>query len=99
MTEPAGAKNIYLCDHCGYEIVTVNVDEGTTPMLIACQVKTGSPEVRCHGTMCSVWYRVSQDTRPTHEWYQPSPKWARRKGEAMLDHVRRGGLVLREIEE
>lgn len=46
----------------------------------------------------STMYRGAEHLEPTHEWYKPSIKWARRKGPAMLDHVRRGGLVLREIE-
>lgn len=90
MSESVGRMNAYSCTVCGGRITTVNVDEGTTPMFLRCAVKPG-----CKGTMQSHGYKVDQSTKPTHEWFRPSLRQARRQGPDMVDHVARGGLDLR----
>lgn len=92
MSEAAGLVNNYTCRACGGRIVTVNRVEGTTPFLVECRVKPG-----CQGLMQSGFYRCDQAEAPTHEWYLPSLKWARRQGPDMLEHVKQGGLDLRPI--
>lgn len=89
-----GDRNAYVCERCGEAMITVDRDEGTTPMMLFCRFGG------CSGMMKSMMYRLPPDLadrEPTHEWYKPSLKWARRQGPAMLDHVQRGGLALREI--
>ena len=84
--------NIYTCDDCGQHIVTKDVDNGTTPFLIGCKGTFG-----CTGKMCSSFYRVWDPQckmRWTHEWYAPSifqTDW----NAGVLEHVRKGGLLLR----
>lgn len=83
-----GDINQYTCKTCGKHIVTVDRDDGTTPFMIACQ---RSPA--CPGPMASHAYRVSQDLRPSHEWYKPVGKVK----PAYRHHVAMGGLLLRPI--
>lgn len=81
--------NGYLCRKCLQTTYTIDIVEGVTPFMIDCPA-CGA------GVAVSLMYRVPTGVVPTHEFYRPSEKWARRKGPDMLDHVRRGGLVLRE---
>lgn len=95
MTEAAGAVNVYVCRTCKGRIVTKNRQEGTTPFMTGCHA---TPD--CKGTMQSMGYRVNQDEVPTHEWFRPVTtgerrRWLRDPGTA--EHVRMGGLVLREV--
>ncbi|MGX9389778.1 hypothetical protein ACWX0K_10870 [Nitrobacteraceae bacterium UC4446_H13] len=84
-----GKKNIYTCDTCGGHIVTVDIDAGVTPFMIACKVAE-----TCEGTMRSSLYRVfDQSMRASHEWYRPAPPEALTGSQ--LDHVMMGGLLLR----
>jgi hypothetical protein len=92
MSEAAGKINNYVCRECSGRIVTVNRDDGTTPFRLLCRVRYG-----CMGLMQSTFYRCDQSEPPTHEWFKPSLKWARRKGPDMLQHVKMGGLALRDV--
>jgi hypothetical protein len=85
-----GRINVYTCQACAGSIVTVDSDEGVTPMFLDC--RAGG---RCAGRMVSAGYRCDQSLPPTFEWYRPSLKAARRMGPAMLQHVEMGGLALR----
>ena len=93
MTEPLKAemrdkKNIYTCKICGKYIVTIDMDEGVTPMFLNCRATRD-----CHGTMVSHMYRVPQNIDPDWEWHKPidlsglSPD--------MREHVELGGLCIR----
>ena len=90
MTENKDALNQYTCDRCGGFITTIDVDKGVTPMFLGCRATPG-----CVGRMTSHMYRVQGSPTPTHEWFRPSLKNARRQGPDMLDHVKRGGLDIR----
>lgn len=92
MSEAAGKVNNYVCRDCRGRIVTVSRVEGTTPFLVECRVKPG-----CKGLMQSSLYRCEQTESPTHEWFRPSLKEAKRQGPDMLHHVRQGGLDIRPI--
>lgn len=87
---PKGKKNQYTCKECFGVITTVDLDEGTTSMFLACRVTEG-----CAGRMVSSMYQVDQDLAPTHEWYTPSKL---PKGE-MRQHVKMGGLLIRPVTE
>lgn len=83
-----GRKNIYVCDDCEAQLITIDRDEGTTPFMTACPV--------CNGMTVSKCYRVPQDIVPTHEWYRPDTNEYRTiKNPGTLDHIDRGGLILR----
>jgi hypothetical protein len=103
--------NVYRCQY-GCNTVTVDVDEGVTPFMIKCRAKSRpdrplrpeltGPNGECVGTAQSNMYprgpRPSWIGEPTHEWYLPTIKEAKklnRKYPGMLEHVEQGGLNLR----
>lgn len=86
-----GKKNKYICDSCGGEIITVDLDDGVTPAFLRCKISDD-----CRGTMHSSWYRV-KTTRPAqYEWFKPASLKGYSRG--MKQHIEMGGLVLRKIE-
>jgi hypothetical protein len=92
-----GQKNTYTCRGCGFRIVTIDVDEGVTPMMLGCRSGT-----KCRGTMMSSMYRPPDpEAPPTHEWYKPAPAemvaklLSREWGHGTAAHVAQGGLMLR----
>lgn len=87
-----GAINTYVCHHCRAHIVTRDLDEGTTAMLVKC-VKPG-----CNGTMHSNFYSVDQKLIPTHEWYKPADSERAKLNFVVQGHVLNGGLLLRPIQ-
>lgn len=86
--------NGYICtsDDCKRVTITVDVDDGVTPFMIRCP--------GCKSTAVSCMYPTSGPVPPvesaTLEWYKPDEKEMRRMHPANLDHVRRGGLLLRK---
>jgi hypothetical protein len=101
-------KNIYNCSVCKRHIITVDRDEGTTPMFIACRVD-GEPtdsKNTCTGQMASMGYPSPEtwpewiaEAPPTWEWYMPDRTEFRTFEQGMREHISKGGLVLRKIEE
>jgi hypothetical protein len=100
MSTPAGSINAWKCDTCGRLTVARHVDDGVTPMFLACRA---SGEVgTCDGRAVSAGY--PPPPIPSHitdrlewEWYTPSKRELRRLDVGMQDHVRNGGLVIRRI--
>lgn len=107
-----GRLNAYWCESCNGYIVTIDIDEGVTPMFLACRVKgdPADPGNDCRGRMHSMMYpalpwpatdgfNTAIPTVPTWEWYKPDAqemKRYRRRGDAeTIEHVRKGGLLLR----
>ena len=105
-----GRCNAYWCDSCHGYIVTVDRDEGVTPMFLACRVK-GDPRAPgnpCAGQMRSMMYPKQPwpatdgygnaiPTTPTWEWYAPDAAERAALDDASLEHVEKGGLLLRQI--
>jgi hypothetical protein len=86
-----GKKNIYTCEACHGHIVTVDVDEGVTPFMLTCKAHE-----RCSGTMLSSLYCVyDQSMAASHEWYRPASTADLSPG--LLEHVLKGGLLLRPV--
>lgn len=94
-----GCFNVYRCPD-GHLTVTKDVDDGVTPMFLACRhdgttdcgqraVSAGYPEGPMPAELLERFETYG------FEWYAPTVKWARRKGTEMLAHVQKGGLVLR----
>jgi len=90
--ETKGQINIYTCDTCRGEIVTINRNEGVTPAFLSCNTTRS-----CPGTMASQWYHVPQDLTPDWEWFMPDRKEWRNYSRAMVKHFQMGGLDLRKI--
>lgn len=81
--------NVYACLECGLELITRDADEGVTPFALPCD--------GCAHVMYSSFYRVPQSLTPTHEWYKPDD--LSELDDFTQEHVKLGGLVLREIEK
>ncbi len=85
--------NIYTCDLCFEHIVTVDSVEGTTPFQTNCKATEG-----CKGSMQSSFYRVFDvRMKPSHEWYKPDAEECVVLHRYALEHVSKGGLLLRKI--
>lgn len=89
-----GDVNGYRCKTCGQITTTVHVDQGVTPMFLACRATEG-----CDGTAVSFGYQAPADRlpAPSFEWYRPTGRELARMSAAMVDHVAQGGLVLRPV--
>ncbi len=82
-------KNLYNCKQCGSAIVTIDKDQGTTPMTIRCKdCKTG--------VMYSFMYNVPSIIVPSHQWYRPEDLSVLSLAEKT--HVKNGGLLLKKIQ-
>lgn len=93
-----GRENVYTCKRCGGFTVTIDVDDGVTPMFIEC--RTPPPGAgACNGTAASAMYppgpRPPNIPPPAWEWYRPLPEEVARLTMGMADHVEQGGLLLR----
>jgi hypothetical protein len=97
MRDSEARRNAYVCRKCVGVIVTVDRDEGVTPMFLRCRATKD-----CTGQMVSCMYRVNEVMKippePTWEWYAPNHAERRKLTPEMLDHVEKGGLLIREIQ-
>lgn len=88
-----GRKNIYICSK-GDKTITVDKDQGVTPMFIECRA---GDEV-CKERASSSFYQVDQSVSPDWEWYKPDAEEMAKLDGHTLDHVKQGGLLIRKIE-
>lgn len=86
--------NLYVCMECRKSICTIDRDEGVTPMFLNCRATPG-----CRGTMHSAGYpeEMPEYSLPTWEWYRPDEKVILRMTPEMQEHIRSGGLDLRQV--
>lgn len=101
MAEAKGAINVYICNRHGHPTVTRNADTGTTPYMIACPAcrELGIRPLSANNLLSgleaySSHYRCPQDLEASHEWYRPES--VEDLDVATAEHVRAGGLLLRE---
>lgn len=93
------AINGYGCGVCKGQVMTVDMDRGTTPMYMGCKATEG-----CHGTMASFGYPSTPPPKDFHtlvkvfEWYRPETNGLGffHEDQVVDEYVRRGGLLLRE---
>lgn len=52
-----GRKNMYQCQDCHGQIVTLDIVDGTTPFMLACHVTP-----KCTGMMTSAFYQCEQNS-------------------------------------
>lgn len=89
-----GKKNIYKCDD-GHLTVTIDRDDGVTPFMTTCTYTGCGKMARSH-----MYHAQCQVFEPTHEWYRPTERqMSKEKRPGVIDHVKRGGLLLRAITE
>ena len=84
--------NIYSCDSCHQLIITIDIDEGTTPAFLNCRTTKD-----CLGTMHSHGYTVKKFV-----WFTPDPDIKDYLGkflydEGMREHIKMGGLDIKEL--
>jgi hypothetical protein len=88
----SGRYNAYLCDKCDKGYLTIDINEGTTPMFAPCYATYG-----CNGIAHSAGY--PEGDPPKHlgeaiiQWYKPTVEEFRKLSHEMQEHVRKGGLV------
>jgi len=93
----AGAVNAWRCPTCGGLTVAVHVDDGVTPMFLACRRTSG-----CRGMAVSSGYPTTPVPPQVidllaWEWFRPTGRALRKLGVEMQQHVAAGGLNLRPI--
>jgi len=101
-----GEINGYRCDKCGKTTMTIHIDDGVTPMFLACRAGGLEPgPATCGGQGTSMMY-PSGPLPPAYkadllrygwEWFKPDVISLRRESVAMQEHVLRGGLMLRRL--
>lgn len=92
-------KNIYTCP-AGHDTITVDVDEGVTPMMLRCRQRVADGKHNCTEMARSHFYNLTPEELkrdPEYEWFKP----ASLKGLSpqMKEHVKMGGLELRKIKK
>lgn len=84
--------NCYVCG-CGHITKTINIDSGVTPFLFDCE--------KCGEKAKSTFFNdIAPRLKPKFEWYRPTLKQVlkMRKKPAMLEHVLKGGLDFRNLQ-
>lgn len=90
----AGKINTYTCPK-GHVTVTIDLADGTTPMMLRCKQKDNDGKHNCTEFASSGWYNVAQNLKPEYEWYKPENLKGLNPDEK--EHVQKGGLLLRKI--
>ena len=89
-----GKNNIYKCE-AGHLTVTVDREDGVTPFIIGCTHNGCDQRARSH-----MYHAHCQAFEPSHEWYRPNAiQMAAEKNPGIVEHVKRGGLLMRKIRE
>lgn len=87
--------NCYKCTHpkCGHITKTIDIAAGVTPTFFECEV--------CGCMTNSTMYKdIAPDQEPTFQWDRPTLAEVMkfRKKPNLLEHILKGGLVVRKIE-
>jgi hypothetical protein len=94
LPEPKPAKpnrlNMYTCDN-DHNTITIDLNEGVTPFMIDCMTLDCGLIARSH------FYNVSPELIPAYEWYYPTNLKGLHPAE--VEHVVKGGLLLRKIDQ
>lgn len=88
----------FRCDTCHAVTVTIDRHPGYHPRFV--DHRQFDPDrVRCAGLARSLEYPddLPSDVVPSHEWHRPSEDQLLELGDAFIDHVLRGGTILRVI--
>lgn len=90
-------RNVYQCVACNGLTVTYDRHPGVTPAYV--DHRRFDPDTRCDGVTASLSYPrdLPPETEASHEWFRPSEDVLVTLGDAAIDHVLKGGLLLRPI--
>jgi len=86
--------NTYTCPK-GHVTVTIDTDEGVTPMMMTCKHKKEVGRGNCTETAMSAFYKCDQSLTPEYEWFKP--KSFKGYSAAMREHLEKGGLEIRKL--
>ena len=86
--------NTYTCPN-GHVTVTIDADEGVTPMMLRCRQKHDDGKHNCTEMAASAFYTCNQSLTPEYEWFKP--KSFKGYSAAMKEHLKNGGLEIRKI--
>jgi hypothetical protein len=90
---PKGKKNAYKCEACRCLTITIDIDEGVTPMYLACRC---APHKSCTApSQSQVYPSYAQDLGHHWEWFKPDSETIQKMSDEMKDHLARGGLAIR----
>lgn len=88
----AGRYNGYICEKCNKGYLTLDVDNGVTPMFMPCFATQG-----CDGRAHSLGYPNGEPPaflgEPVIHWVRPSKQEFMNLPASLRDHVRQGGLI------
>lgn len=63
--------NTYTCT-AGHVTVTIDTDEGVTPMMIRCKQLHDNGKHNCTEFARSSFYKCDQNLTPEYEWFKPT---------------------------
>lgn len=86
--------NTYTCIK-GHITVTIDIDEGTTPMILRCRQKDDNGKHNCTEFANSAWYNCDQSLKPEYEFFKP--KSLKGLSREMKEYIKLGGLDIRKI--
>jgi hypothetical protein len=89
--------NAYRCDGCQGLTITYDRHPGIAPAMV--DHNRFDRDTRCPGMGVSLGYPpdLPAEWEPSHEWHRPSEDVLLTLGDAAIEHVLRGGLLLRPI--
>lgn len=91
-------RNAYRCAECDTLTVTYDRHPGVAPAYV--DHRRFDPDTRCPGMTASLGYPpdLPVEWDASHEWYRPSEDVLVTLGDAAIDHVLKGGLLLRPLD-
>lgn len=90
-------RNAYRCVGCDALTITYDRHPGITPAWV--DHRRFDPDTRCEAVTASLNYPpdLPASYEPSHEWYRPAEDVLVTLGDAAIEHVLKGGLLLRPI--
>jgi hypothetical protein len=92
-------RNAYFCKGCRKVTITVDIDEGVTPMFIQCpycKEMANSFMYQVPGCMRFDFSKGISVLPADYEWYKPNEKETLMLSKSEADHVFKGGLLMRK---
>jgi len=85
-------RNAYYCKACKRVTITVDINEGVTPMFILC------PHCNCSATsfMYQLPGALHLGVEADYEWYKPNETETLILSKGEAEHVFKGGLLMRK---
>lgn len=92
-------RNAYFCKSCRRVTITVDIDEGVTPMFnpcVHCGEMANSFMYQVPGCMRFDFSKGISELPADLEWYKPDKDEMKKLDKGELEHVKNGGLLCRK---